>query len=352
MGANGPCQGQVWRTSDGGRSWSPQDELGSQLAVVGHSGAWLAGGTPGSNVLWRSSDAGRSWAPVASAGMEGLSGFLAAGQRLWVSTEAGQFMSEDGGRAWYGVPAATLAAEGGLSGGPVAEIGQSGLVVVQTAMSTIWVSGDGGRSGRAFAVPGLGQAGTSVVSFADDEDGLALGWGSCPAFKPVTPPISFPLRPTAVAATHDGGAKWQPVATIDVAGYGGLAYSAALAVVAATCGKGIATSTDGGATWTYWSTPAYLSGCQQPSIGGGTVVLSCPSYTVGATTLRLLVSEDAGQHWSVYELAGPGAQGVQGIVAARPGVLWGFGQATGEVWRSTDGGATWGPVELALPVLP
>jgi hypothetical protein len=277
---------------------------------------------------------------------------LAAGERLWVSTEAGQFVSEDGGRAWHDVPAATLAAEGGLFGGPVAELGDQGLVVVQTGMSTVWVSDDGGRSGRALAIPGLGEAGTSAVSFADDEDGLALGEGSCAAFKPVTPPISFPLRPTAVAATHDGGASWQDVATVDVWGYGGLAYSQALAVVAATCAKGIATSTDGGRTWSYWSVPADLSGCQQPSISAGTVALSCPSYTAGATTLRLLVSEDAGQHWSVYELSGAGAQDVQGFVASGPDVLWAFGQATGEVWRSTNGGATWGTVELALPVRP
>ncbi len=113
MGANGPCQGQVWSTTDGGRSWSPGDERGSQIAVAGRSGAWLAGGTPWSNVLWRSGDAGRSWAPLASAGKPMLSSLLVAGERLWVSTEAGQFMSEDGGQAWHDVPAATLAAEGG-----------------------------------------------------------------------------------------------------------------------------------------------------------------------------------------------------------------------------------------------
>ncbi len=352
MGANGPCQGQVWWTSDGGRSWSAQDERGSQLAVAGHSGAWLAGGTPGSNVLWRSGDGGRSWAPVASTGKARLSGLLAAGEQLWVGTEAGQFISEDGGQAWHSVPAAAIAAEGGPLGGPVAELGASGLVVVQTGVSTVWVSDDGGRTGQAFAIAGLGEAGTSAVSFANSEDGLALGEGSCAAFKPVTPPISFPLRRSTVVATDDGGASWQAVATVDVAGYGGLAYSQALAVVAATCAKGIATSTDGGRIWSYWSVAADLSGCQQPSISGETVALSCPSYVAGAATLRLLVSQDGGQHWSVYRLSGPGAQYVQGIVASGPGTLWAYGQATDEVWRSTNGGATWGPVDLGLPVRP
>jgi hypothetical protein len=352
MGANGPCQGQAWWTGDGGRSWSAESVAGSQLAAAGRSGAWLAGGTPESNVLWRSTDRARSWAPVANAGKAGLSDLLAAGQRLWVDTAAGQFMSADGGQSWHGVPAATLAAEGGVFGNPVAELGASGQVVVQTSMARVWLSEDGGRSGRAVTVPGLGGAGAATVSFADDEDGLALGWGNCAAFKPVKPPISFPLRPTVVMATHDGGASWHDVATIDVAGYGGLAYSRALAVVAAACNKGIATSTDAGATWTYWSVPTDLSGCQQPSVSGATVVLSCPSYTAGATTLRLLVSEDAGQHWSVHELTGPGAEDVQSVVAAAPGALWAFGQAAAEVWRSPDGGATWGPVELSLPVLP
>jgi hypothetical protein len=278
-----------------------------------------------------------------------LSALLVAGERLWASTEAGQFVSENGGRAWHDVPAATQAAEGGFFGGPVAELGPSGLLVVQTALSTVWVSDDGGHRGRSFTITGLGPAGTSAVSFADRRDGLALGWGSCAVLKPVKPPISLPLRPTAVATTHDGGATWQHVATVDVWGYGGLAYSQALAVVAATCAKGIATSTDGGRTWSYWSVPTDLSGCQQPSISAATVALFCPSYTAGATTLRLLVSEDAGRHWSVFELRGPEAQGVQGTVVSGPGVLWAFGQATGEVWRSTDGGATWSPVELALP---
>lgn len=354
IGANGPCPcpGQAWWTGDGGRSWSATGALGSQLAAAG-GGAWVAGGgIEGPNVLWRSGDEGRTWAPVAAAGDVHLSSLLVAGQRLWASTGAGQFMSEDGGQSWQGVPAATIAAEGGLFGVPVAELGQSGLVVVQDLPGTAWVSDDGGRNGRTFTITGRGSAGVSAVSFADDEDGLALGEGSCAAFKPVTPPISFPLRPTAVMATQDGGAEWRQVATVDVAGYGGFAYGKALAIVAATCAKGVATSTDGGATWNYWSLPADLSGCQQPSISGGTVVLSCPSYTAGTTIMRLLVSEDAGQHWSVYELKGAGAQSVQGVVAAGPRELWAFGSGTGEVWRSEDGGAGWAPVNLGLPVSP
>lgn len=353
MGANGPCLGQVWWTADGGRSWSPVHVEGSQLVVAGRSGAWVGGGPPEyGNVLWHSGDRGRSWVPVASPGKAWLSGFLAAGGRLWVSTEAGQFMSVDGGQSWQHVTAGTLAAEGSVGGGQVAELGASGLVVVQTGTDRVWVSDDGGRSGHVSHITGIGAAGASAVSFAGDEDGLALSWGSCAAFKPVTPPISFPLRPTAVVVTHDGGATWRKVATIDVAGYGGLAYGGSLAVAAATCTKGLATSTDAGRTWRYWRVPSNLTGCQQPSISAGTVVVYCPSYTAGHTTLRLLVSEDAGQHWSVFKLRGPGAQDVQGTVASGPGVLWAFGQATGDLWRSTDGGATWRQVELALPLLP
>ncbi len=348
MGANGPCQGQAWWTADGGRSWSPQGVEGSQLVGAGHSGAWLAGGTTMSNVLWRSADRGRSWAPVASTGKTRLSALLVAGKRLWASTEAGQFLSDNGGQSWHSLPAAAQAAEGGFFGGPVAELGPSGLLVVQTATSTVWVSDDGGHRGRSLTIAGLGPAGASVVSFANRRDGLALGWGSCAAFKPVKPPISLPLRPTTVATTHDGGATWQDVATVEVWGYGGLAYSQALAVVAATCTRGIATSTDGGRTWSYWSVPTDLSSCQQPSISATTVVLFCPSYTAGAAA-RLLVSEDAGRQWSVFDLRGPEAQRAQGVVASGPGTLWAFGQATGEVWRSTDGGATWSSLALALP---
>lgn len=91
-------------TADGGRSWTPEGVVGSELAVAGPTGAWLAGGTPGPNVLWRSGDGGRSWAPVASAGQARLSALLVAGQRLWASTEAGQFMSRDGGQSWHRPP--------------------------------------------------------------------------------------------------------------------------------------------------------------------------------------------------------------------------------------------------------
>ena len=352
IGANGPCLGQAWWTDDGGRSWLPEEVVGSQLALAGHSGAWVAGGMAGATVLWRSSDSGRNWSPVASAAEVGLSGLLVAGRHLWVGSEAGQFVSEDGGATWHGLPAAARAAEGGTLGGTVTGLGSSGLMVVQTGTNTVWLSDDGGGHGRAVAVPGLGGAGASAVSFADARQGLVLGWGGCAATKTLQPPISLPLRPTAVVATSDAGGSWRHVAELDVAGYGGLAYSRAVAVVAATCTKGIATSTDAGDSWAYWSLPAELSGCQGPSVSAGTVVLYCPSYGAGTTVLRLLVSTDAGQHWSVRTLTGVGAADVQGVVAGAPGVLWAFGQRSGDVWRSTDGGATWGPVELALPVAP
>lgn len=352
MGANGPCEGQAWWTDDGGRSWAPEGVVGAQLASAGHQGAWMSGAMQGSTVLWRSYDRGRSWSPVANAANVGLSGLLVASRRLWVGTEAGQFVSGDGGATWHGLPAAARAAEGGTLGGPVVGLGSSGLVVVQTTTNAVWLSTDGGRSGRTVTGTGLGETGISAVSFADNHDALALGWGSCAGVKPVTPPISLPLRPSAVAYTNDGGRSWRHVADLDVAGYGGLAYSRAVAVAAATCSKGIATSTDGGASWSYWSTPAELTGCQSPSADGTTVVLTCPSYSAGTTTLRVLVSTDAARQWSVRKLTGPCSSQVQGVVAGAPGVLWAFGQRSGQVWRSADGGVTWEPFELGLPVAP
>lgn len=352
MGENEPCVGELWRTADGGRSWRPTGTYGGRLAVAGPGDIWLASGTMGrSDVLWHSLDGGRSWSPVANPDSIALSALLAAGERLWVSTEAGQFMSDDGGLAWHSPPAATVTAEGQI-GGPVSEVGDSGLVVVQTGLDEIRVSDDGGRSGRSETIAGLGQSGTSVVAFANDSDALALSYGSCAVTKPLKR-VLLPLRPSTVVATNDGGAAWHKVASVDVWGYGGLAYSDALALVAGTCSNGTATSTDGGATWAYWGLPAGLSNCQQPSLAGRSASLFCTSTSAdGVTVARALVSEDAGQHWYSYRLSGPAAQDVAGVVAAGPEDLWAYGQTAGEVWHSTDGGTSWRVARLALPVAP
>ncbi len=101
-GGNGPVGGHLWRTTDGGRHWDELSVTGLRLVLDGPNGAWLVGGRveEGGDVLWRSTDRGRSWVPVGNPGYVEVTALAGYGSRLWVSTEAGDFSSYDGGRHW------------------------------------------------------------------------------------------------------------------------------------------------------------------------------------------------------------------------------------------------------------
>lgn len=356
MGANGPCGGALWWTSDGGRDWSRGSASGLRLAVDGAGDVWVVGGgLAGASVMWRSADGARTWTPVADPASIGVLSLLGGGGHLWIDSAAGQFISTDGAVSWTVLPAAAQVAENG-GRATVAAVGSSGLVAIGgLGAQQVWISHDGGRSGTTTAVPGLGRMGAVALAFADDRHGLALGQGAVCAKGAAGPGRSAPpftASPAAVVATDDGGGSWGSTTTLNLS-FAGLGYGATVAVATGTgpgptppCPYDVATSTDGGAHWRTWSVPPQYR-CGSPSAAGDTAVLVCPDYSSATPTTTILVSRDAARTWTAYRLTGPGQ--IAGVVATGSGQLWAYGPP-GTLWRSTDGAAHWTALVPDLPV--
>lgn len=131
-GANGPLGGHLWRTVDGGRHWAELPEKGLRLALDGPDGVWLVEGNAGQegDVLWRSLDRGRSWSSVGNPARVTVSAVSGYGPELWVSTEAGDFLSDDGGQTWRRPPSAIEEAEGGTWPQTAVQLARGGAVIV------------------------------------------------------------------------------------------------------------------------------------------------------------------------------------------------------------------------------
>ncbi len=177
--------GALWRTSDGGRSWTPVSaglrSVGS-VAFVG-DGRYGCAGSPLLGHLRGTTDGGRTWVAVRGGSRGGWTGALACALRL------------QGAPAWKGL----LAGAGAVPpAGPA-----PALLVAATGTpgyGWIWNGGtlrrtvDGGRTWTALpqktASRGFGVQG---LSFAD----AAHGWLITPGGRLLT--------------TSDGGLHWRPL---------------------------------------------------------------------------------------------------------------------------------------------
>ncbi len=199
MGDNAPVGGHLWRTTDGGRRWSELGVKGLRLVLDRRGGAWVVGGQfgQGGDVLWRSVDRGSTWAPLGNPGRITVNAVAGYGTQMWVSTEAGDFLSDDGGRSWHSPPAAMQTALGSAGPGVPLEIAVGGTVVIGPGWAGgdgYWLSDDGGRTGTLRRLEALVPTGIGAIAFRDPRHGLAIGGGgSC-------------SQPAPVLATSDGGA--------------------------------------------------------------------------------------------------------------------------------------------------
>ena len=354
MGANGPCGGSLWSSTDGGRTWSRSSQAGLHLALEGPAGVWLVGGGPsGASAMWHSADGAAHWSAVADPATVGITALEGAGSTLYLDTAAGQYISLDGGGSWQPLPPAARAAESGYQ--QVVAAGPSGLLVVQSPdLGRLWISHDGGRLGATVALPGRTMDGWQTVAFATAADGLAVGQG----YACTKPGVSTGAAPTPapVVATGDGGRSWHPVAGPGLSPYiQGLGYGSSVVVAIGTgpgasssgsCPTEVATSTDGGTHWRTWSLPAGYH-CDTASAAAGTAVLVCPDVAATPQATTIVVSRDAGRTWRAYRLAGSAR--LAGVIATAAGQLWAYGRS-GVLWRSTDGGAHWSALTPRLPL--
>jgi len=256
--------GTIQRTVDAGRSWQ---QVG---APAGASGldfrdveAWsaqrailMAAGPATASGLWRTEDGGASWSKIldclwAEGFFDGMAFWDAQSGLLVGDPVAGRLMilrTADGGSTWTPVEVMprtqtgeyAFAASGSsvcVQAGGLAWIGTGGA-----GAARVWRSEDGGRVWQAVDSPlfqGRESAGIFSIAFADARHGVIVGGDY---LKPES-------RERTAAWSEDGGHTWTTSAT-PPAGYRScVSYQPDLQRWVCTGPQGSDVSTDGGRSW-------------------------------------------------------------------------------------------------------
>ena len=207
VGSTATGSGAVWRTSDGGRTWSAPITLPSapptSVAVWGTQDAWVGtdcGGTATSTCepgVLASSDGGRTWLRTSSTAVTSLSfgdathGWATMPGGPAVGGAAGGLLaSDDGGRTWssHGNPCPADGWPAGVSF-PSAQdgsIGCTGMSGGGTAAKWVLGTTDGGATWTVRAgvpEPGSGPSvgsidfGDTLAGLVIRPDGVGMWWG-------------------------------------------------------------------------------------------------------------------------------------------------------------------------------
>ncbi len=252
------------RTTNGGATWlpgsvAPAAGLGfATLSAVSATTAWaglldLTASTSGGGELYKTTDGGVTWTRQLASGFQVSSGgFLNAvemlsatngvvmGDPLSTTNEFEVYTTTNGGTTWTPVPAASL--PNSLSG----EYGYSALMTSQ-GTSNVWFGTNKGRvyrstnGGTSWTAVSTGLTEINQMAFSSATHGLAMQRSTSGAL-------------TGLARTTDGGASWArvtttgPVFTNDLQAVPGT-VSTYLTAGAVASNMGSSYSTDGGSTW-------------------------------------------------------------------------------------------------------
>ena len=331
-----PPAGAWISTGDGTWAWQwplPQGNGLNDVAFAGASAGWSVGG--GGTIL-TTADAGATWSSQASGTRVTLYAVDVAGAaRGWAVGDHGTVAhTTDAGLTWSAMT-----------------IGADDLRDVSFVSATVgWALGfrwledpddnyasvlyrtiDGGATWSVQRIWDAQQL--RAIGFADASTGWAVGDGG------------------RILSTADGGATW----TAQNAGAEADLY--ALCVVSASrvwaAGDGILETTDGGATWTQRATlDVWNNSFTSVDSDGAGRIAATGWYYPDETELKpcgmIATSADGGATWSAH-FDGEYLDGVFASVAfSSPTGVCAVGE-TGAVVRSTDGGTTWtGREPLAL----
>jgi len=270
-------RGTVLRSTDGGHRWERDTVPGAAkldfraIAATSRDVAHVLS-IGDSSRIYRTTDGGRTWSlrfvsTRAGSFFDAIQ-FWDARHGIAMSDPVdGRFLivtTDDGGETWQEMPAAgmplALQGEGGFAAsGTCLIVGANGdawLVSGGAAAARLYHSSDRGRTWTVHDTPlraGVASAGIFSVAFRDAEHGaIAGGDYQQPA-----------LRGRNVAVTADGGVTW----TLADSASSPSGYRSAVAYVPGANGMrlvavgltGTDISTDGGATWTPLDSVAYNS---------------------------------------------------------------------------------------------
>lgn len=367
--------GLVYRSTDGGTSWSQTAYAGGPVEDLAidpshHTTLYVAGGSQG---LYVSTDSGAAWSSISLPAADAIDVAVDPfdSEHLWVGGfNHGLYVSTDGGAHWAQGPNEAA----GFIADITADPAQSGVVYANSG-SALMRSTDGGNSWMnlvgGIPAPGAQQmvvdgrvmyVGTaSGVVYKTTDQGI--GWSALASGASYPEEISslaqdpndsatlYAASAFGIFKTTDGGAQWtlldNGIPTF---------FATAVAVdshdsqLVYAISSGFYKSTDGGASWqpveigSNISPNGIISMAVDPSVSG--VVYA------GTGGTELFKSIDAGATWS--PLGSPTSQDGAGVadIAINPRnsrniyLTSSLGRA---VYKSTDGGNTWSEISNGLP---
>lgn len=335
------------KSVDGGTTWVarnaglPADRwrLFRLAASSGAPRTLYVGAFEAAAPVFRSTDGGESWSPAGS----GLGGrrvhdlaVVRASGVAFAATDDGVFRSADRGLTW--TP-------------PVTSTGPASTLAVPPSPAGVVYAGHRG--------PGVFKSTDGGVSWRSANSGLAAIGVNDFAIAPSNPTVLYARTTEAkVLRSLDGGATWQPGAGID-----GLPLALAVhprnprTAFAAGFQGGIWKTTDAGATWRQVNSPetvcmVALDLAIDPLNPNNVYVAGpftpCPQWPDVCLGFK---STDAGESWSCME--GLPTQGILALALAPslPSVLYAGTEAIGQrpVFKSTDAGQVWRARSTGLP---
>ncbi len=313
---------------------------------------------PGTAAAYRTTDGGRHWTPlpltvpgVTPDQAAGGVAMLPDGRTIFVtapgegsSCQGAVYESRDGGASWAQLPGScqpyplqdvqfTSDQDGFAVGGLAAKFGGGQVVEAST---------DGGATWHVLyrTAAGVGTAGAAFLRIdmvADGTGGGEAGWaisGGCTIGQ------NGPC-PGPVYHTSDGGAQWratgQSALSLAALASAGTANSSSAAGIGdsafAVDPEFAAATSDGGRSWTQQTQPATV----QTRAFAGT-----GSSELWSTSLGTEVSADGGMHWSPIPTLPAGVPVTDlNWQAAAPSELLGYDPGTSQAWASDNGGQTW-----------
>jgi photosystem II stability/assembly factor-like uncharacterized protein len=270
-------QGHIWRSDDGGTTWTPQssgtDAGLLRVQFVSTSTGWIVGAL---GKILKTTDGGSTWTELSSGTSEALRGLS------FVSASTG----------WV--------------------VGDTSLVLKTTDGGTTWTSQTVGSAG-----------GWGSVSFINASTGWLGGTGS--VARTTDGGATWSVQ---TASLMTGGIE-RSIGFFDARF---VSASRGVMVGATRAGDILRTTSDGGVSWTTRENTVMTNAFSGAAFGDGNHF-----WAVG-TTGKIAASVDAGDTWSAQ--TSPTFNNLLAVWAVSASRAWAVGES-GTVLRTADGGVTW-----------